>query len=54
MEKEKQYADKDGKVFGEQFLWDIFMEWVEDGTYPDYSDNSFRKYLKSEGLTEVK
>jgi hypothetical protein len=54
MKNEKRYADKTGKEFEEQFLWDIFMEWVEGGTYPDYSDESFAKYLKSEGLKEVK
>ena len=51
--QEKQYVDRNGEVFGEQFLWDIFIEWVDDGTYPDYSEESFKKYLESEGMKEV-
>lgn len=51
--QEKQYIDKSGEVYGEQFLWDIFIEWVDDGVYPDYSEESFAKYLKSEGMKEV-
>ena len=51
--EEKRYADASGEVYGEQFLWDIFIEWVDDGVYPDYSEESFKKYLESEGMKEV-
>ena len=50
---EKQYKDKSGEIYEEQELWDIFMEYVDDGTYEDYSDESFAQYLSDEGFTEI-
>ena len=47
---DRLYEDKNGEVFEEQFLWDIFIEWVMDGVYEDYSEKSFQKYLKDEGM----
>ena len=47
------YADKNGKAYEGEYLWDLFNSFMADDTAPDYTDEAFTQYLADKGMRLV-